>query len=217
MGFLVGATSFAPSPPPPLPSSSPSTSRFLLLCSNNVTNSKRRRPPPSASLRRQDTNDDEFSVKRRDFVLVGVSVLPFLQFRSPAMADERGESEIKTSKLNQGSEVAVSEGTSSNPFVSLLNGLGIFSAGVLGALYALALQDTKSAQEAIESLRNQLKDRERALITKEKDFEARLQNEQEERNKERKKAQEDKLSLISQLNSAKDVVTGLGRELSSEK
>lgn len=63
----------------------------------------------------------------------------------------------------------------------------------------------------------QLGDRERALVTKEKDFEARLQLQQEEWNKEREKAQEEQLSLINQLNSAKEVVTGLGRELSSEK
>lgn len=86
MGFLVGATCFAPSPPLTL-HSSPSTSQFLLLRSRNVAISKRRRPT-SASLRRQDANDDDVSVRRRDFVLMGVSVLPFLQFRSPAMADE---------------------------------------------------------------------------------------------------------------------------------
>lgn len=90
--------------------------------------------------------------------------------------------------------------------MSLLNGLGIFSAGVLGALYALARKDTKTALETIDSLNNQLKDRERALVTKEKDFEARLQLHQQEWNKERKKSQEEQLSLTSQLNSAKKAV-----------
>lgn len=92
MGFLVGATCFAPSPPVHFSRflTSPSTSQFVLLCSSsNVANSKRRRPPPSASLRRQDAHHDEvYSAKRRDFVLLGVSVLPFLEFQSPAMADE---------------------------------------------------------------------------------------------------------------------------------
>ncbi|WZZ29031.1 hypothetical protein YC2023_012432 [Brassica napus] len=86
-----------------------------------------------------------------------------------------------------------------------------------GVLAALARKDTKTAQATIESVNNQLGDRERALVTKEKDFEARLQLQQEEWNKEREKAQEEQLSLINQLNSAKEVVTGLGRELSSEK
>ena len=55
------------------------------------------------------------------------------------------------------------------------------------------------------------------MVLKEKDFEAKLQHEQEERKKEVEKAKEEQLSLINQLNSAKDLVTELGRELSSEK
>ncbi|KAF2583527.1 hypothetical protein F2Q68_00003039 [Brassica cretica] len=216
-GFLIGSTCSSPSPPLhssrflPSPSSS---SQFLPLCSTNAANSKRRRPP-SASLRRHDA----VSFKRRAFVLVGISVLPFFQLQSPALADERDGDEVKTSKLNQESEVAVSEGTTSSPntFLSLLNGLGIFSSGVLGALYALARKDTKAAEETIESLKNQLKDRERALVLMEKDFEARILLTQEEWNKERKKAEEERFSLINQLNSAKEVATGLGKELSSEK
>ncbi|CAA7057956.1 unnamed protein product [Microthlaspi erraticum] len=215
MGFLIGGSCFAPSPPLHSRFFPSSSSPSQLLCSSNVAKFKRRRPP-SASLRREDANGEDASVKRRAFILVGVSVLPFLQFQSPAMADER-DSEIKTSKLNQEAEVAVSEGTSPNPFLSLLNGLGIFSAGVLGALYALARKDTAMAEETIESLKNQLRDRERALVLKEKDFEARLKREQEERNKEQKKAKEEQLSLINQLNSAKEMVTELGLELSSEK
>ncbi|KAF3534341.1 hypothetical protein DY000_02042827, partial [Brassica cretica] len=117
-----------------------------------------------------------------------------------------GVNETNTSKLNQEPE--------EHPQIYFLNGLGIFSAGVLAAL---ARKDTKTAQATIESVNYQLGDRERALVTKEKDFEARLQLQQEEWNKEREKAQEEQLSLINQLNSAKKVVTGLGRELSSEK
>lgn len=66
-------------------------------------------------------------------------------------------------------------------------------------------------------LKNQLKDKERALVTKEKDFEVRLQLHQEKWNKERKKTKEEQFSLTNQLNSTKEVVTGLGQELSSKK
>ncbi|CAN6925830.1 unnamed protein product [Brassica oleracea] len=208
MGFIIGATLSSPV------SSSPFfsilsiifllfsiASHFVLLCSSNVANCKRRRPT-SASLRRQDADDDAASFNRRAFFLVGISVLPF---RSPAMSDER-VNETNASKLNQEPE--------EHPQIYFLNGFGIFSAGVLAAL---ARKDTKTAQATIESVNYQLGDRERALVTKEKDFEARLQLQQEEWNKEREKAQEEQLSLINQLNSAKEVVTGLGRELSSEK
>lgn len=89
-GFLIGSTCSSPSPPLhssrflPSPSSS---SQFLLLCSNNAAKSKRRRPP-SVSLRSQDANNDAVSLKRRAIVLVGISVLPFFQLQSPALADE---------------------------------------------------------------------------------------------------------------------------------
>ncbi|KAL0690925.1 hypothetical protein Bca4012_090604 [Brassica carinata] len=204
MGFIIGATLSSPVSSSPF-FSIPSiifflfsiASHFVLLCSSNVANCKRRRPT-SASLRRQDADDDSASFNRRDFVLVGISVLPF---RSPAMFvfpychhlfHSFQESMRQTHQ-------------------SLIKNL---SAGVLAAL---ARKDTKTAQATIESVNYQLGDRERALVTKEKDFEARLQLQQEEWNKEREKAQEEQLSLINQLNSAKEVVTGLGRELSSEK
>lgn len=43
-------------------------------------------------------------------------------------------------------------GSSSNPFLSLLNGLGIFGAGVLGALYALARKEKKETDEILQSV-----------------------------------------------------------------
>ncbi|KAL0719388.1 hypothetical protein Bca4012_068712 [Brassica carinata] len=216
MGFLIGSTCFAPSPPPLHPSPL-FPSQFLLLCSNDVSKLKLR-PPPSASLRRQDANqDDAVSVKRRAFVLVGISVLPFCKFPLPAMADESEFicvlfhfNEIKTSKLNQETEVAVSQGASPNPFLSLLNGLGIFSAGVLGALYALARKDTRTAQETIESYSIQNKH----LFNPMEKFHIAFSRRVEQGTK---KAQEEQLSLINQSNSAKDVVIGVGRELSCQK
>jgi hypothetical protein len=58
-----------------------------------------------ASLNQEDGYEyDVASAKRRAFLLVGISVLPFLQLRSPALADERGN-EIKTSKVDLETEV----------------------------------------------------------------------------------------------------------------
>ena len=44
----------------------------------------------------------------------------------------------------------------SNPFLSLLNGLGIFGAGVLGALYALVQKEKKATDETLESVSHHL-------------------------------------------------------------
>ncbi|XP_041002132.1 MAR-binding filament-like protein 1-1 isoform X2 [Juglans microcarpa x Juglans regia] len=104
-----------------------------------------------------------------------------------------------------------------NNVLSLLNGLGIFSSGVLGALYALA-QREKTAQNAeIESMKSQLKEKEAAIVSSEKNFESKLLNEQEERTKQLRKVKEEQQSLLSQLNSANSTITGLGQELKREK
>jgi len=97
MGFLIGGSCFVPSvplhsrflsSPSSSSSSSPSSSQFGLLCSSNVAKFKRRRPT-LASLNQEDGYEyDAASAKRRAFLLVGISVLPFLQLRSPALADE---------------------------------------------------------------------------------------------------------------------------------
>lgn len=46
------------------------------------------------------------------------------------------------------------QGASQNPFLSLLNGLGIFSTGVLGAFYALARKEKMASEATIESVNN---------------------------------------------------------------
>lgn len=43
-------------------------------------------------------------------------------------------------------------GSPSNPFLSLLNGLGVLGAGVLGALYAFVLKEKKTTDETLESV-----------------------------------------------------------------
>ncbi|KAG2722969.1 hypothetical protein I3843_02G129300 [Carya illinoinensis] len=104
-----------------------------------------------------------------------------------------------------------------NNVLSLLNGLGIFSSGVLGALYALA-QREKTAQNAeIESMKSQLKEKEAAIVSSERSFESKLLNEQEERTKQLRKVKVEQQSLLSQLNSANSTITGLGQELKREK
>lgn len=45
----------------------------------------------------------------------------------------------------------------SNPFLSLLNSLGVFGASVLGALYALVQKEKNTTNEILESVSHHLK------------------------------------------------------------
>lgn len=47
-------------------------------------------------------------------------------------------------------QLAIQKYTPPNPFLSLLNGLGIFSTGVLAAFYALTRKEKKATEETLE-------------------------------------------------------------------
>ncbi|XP_041002133.1 MAR-binding filament-like protein 1-1 isoform X3 [Juglans microcarpa x Juglans regia] len=245
MGFMTGSPCYLHPPPlcqSRLPSSS-SQSTFLYSCSRNA-GTKRKNVAPMASLQREDPKDG-VHCKRRAILFVGISILPLLQLTARAL--ERvgaNESGLKKQEENQEEKQALQIDAPPNPLqsaaalnplqrdappnplqrdvppnnvLSLLNGLGIFSSGVLGALYALA-QREKTAQNAeIESMKSQLKEKEAAIVSSEKNFESKLLNEQEERTKQLRKVKEEQQSLLSQLNSANSTITGLGQELKREK
>lgn len=88
---------------------------------------------------------------------------------------------------------------------------------MLGSLYALGRKDKAAADATIESMRTVLKDKEAAIVSLEKNFEAKLLNEQEERTSAVKKVKEEQQSLMNQLNSANSTIAGLGKELKGEK
>ncbi|XWS16373.1 hypothetical protein CRYUN_Cryun34aG0081500 [Craigia yunnanensis] len=254
MGFMIGSSCYLQAPI--------STSQVLFPSSESVffnvrnAGTKRRRRsirPPMASMTHEDPNED-VSRKRRAVLLVGISILPFLQLRAKALegstlrrerqrkskSREEGtkelpmevaseesevnkpeENQIAESELNKTEEnqkLEEAQGDSpSNPFLSLLNGLGVFGAGVLGALYALVQKEKKATDETLESIKIKLREKEAAIFSMEKDFESKLLNEREERTKQLKKAKEEQLSLMDRLNSANNTITGLGQELKNEK
>ncbi|KAG2722968.1 hypothetical protein I3843_02G129300 [Carya illinoinensis] len=244
MGFVTGSPCYLY--PHPLyqsrfPSSYSSQSTFFYSCSRNA-GTKRKNVAPMASLQREDPNHG-VRCKRRAILFVGLSILPLLQLTARAL--ERvgtNESLLKKPEENQEAKQALqihappnlSDATLNplqrdappnplqrdvppNNVLSLLNGLGIFSSGVLGALYALA-QREKTAQNAeIESMKSQLKEKEAAIVSSERSFESKLLNEQEERTKQLRKVKVEQQSLLSQLNSANSTITGLGQELKREK
>ncbi|KAK8581234.1 hypothetical protein V6N13_144273 [Hibiscus sabdariffa] len=221
MGFVMGSTCYLQTPIPNSQLLFSSSSSQPVYFNLRNAESKRRRSfrPPMASLSHQDPND-HVSRKRRAVLLVGISILPFLQLRANATEvstlKNEAESELNKPEGNQKAEEARGD-SPSNPFLSLLNGLGIFGTSVLGPLYALVQKDKKATDEALESIKIKLQEKEAAIVSMEKYFESKLLNECEERTKQLKKAKEEQLALLDQLNSANNTIAGLGQELKNEK
>ncbi|GMI82062.1 MAR binding filament-like protein 1 [Hibiscus trionum] len=221
MGFVIGSSCYLQTP---ISNSqllfSPSSSQSVYFNLRNAETKRRRSfRPPMASLSNQDPNDN-VSRKRRAVLLAGISILPFLQLRANAIEvstlKNEAESELNKPEGNQKAEEA--QGNSpSNPFLSLLNGLGIFGTSVLGPLYALVQKEKKATDEALESIKIKLQEKEAAIVSVEKYFESKLLNEREEQTKQLKKAKEEQLGLFDQLNSANNTIAGLGQELKNEK
>ncbi|KAK9282230.1 hypothetical protein L1049_005144 [Liquidambar formosana] len=222
MGFAMGSSCFLHSPlyQTHLPSFSSSSSQsvFSYYCTRNAeTRTRTRNRAPMVSSHHGSSDDGVFC-KRRAILFVGISVLPFLQLRARALEgsviEERA---LRTPEENQDPEQALQKDSSPNPFLLLLNGVGIFSSGVLGALYALAQKERTASEAVIESIRSKLKEKEATIVSMEKNFELKLLNEQEERTKQLKKAKEEQQCLMDQLKSANSTIKGLGQELQSEK
>ncbi|XP_065867288.1 MAR-binding filament-like protein 1-1 [Euphorbia lathyris] len=224
MGFAIGSSHTLLQNHYHYPSSSSSMSSFAsnshLIFSygkNYNVETKRRKMPSVVTCTRQDDPSDIVFSKKRAVLLVGISVLPFLQLRARALETlVTSESELKALD-NQKPELAIQKYTPPNPFLSLLNGLGIFSTGVLGAFYALATKEKKATEATLEYMTAQLKDKDAAIVSLAKNFEAKLLNEQEERRKQLGKAKEEQQILVNQLSSANSTITGLGQELKNEK
>ncbi|KAK6912094.1 hypothetical protein RJ641_024187 [Dillenia turbinata] len=172
-----------------------------------------------ASMRHENIKDLD-SNKRRAILLVGISVLPLLRFRAKA-ADEfvayDRNTKISDVVLVEVSLVCQKQEAQPDPILSLLNGIGVFSSGVIGALYALARKERTATEAALETVKSKLKDKEAAIVSQEKNFERKLLNEQEERTVFLRKAKEEQQALLDKLNSANSTITGLGYELQREK
>ncbi|KAA8541822.1 hypothetical protein F0562_022974 [Nyssa sinensis] len=190
MGFVTGSSSLLPSPLHhsifPTSSSLPCSSQsvFLNSCSRNEDNKKNR--IALACMHHESPNDSGFC-QRRAILFVGISVLPLLKLQAKSLegsatVDLISEAPIaRTPEDNQKAEQSAQGDASPNPFVSLLNGLGIFSSCMLGALYALAQKEKIATEAAIEFIKTKLKEKEAAIASLEKNFESKLLNEQEER------------------------------------
>ncbi|GKB67365.1 hypothetical protein Tco_0928777, partial [Tanacetum coccineum] len=146
-----------------------------------------------------------FSKRALVFEGRGIDNLDAGELQNPARAQE----------LDQISEAHGD--ASSNPFITLSSGIGILTSGVLGAFYALAQKEKSANLATIESMTTKLVEKEAAIVSMQKSFESKLQNEKEERNEQIKKVNQEKQTLLTQLSSANNTVNGLGQELKREK
>nr|CAD1843046.1 unnamed protein product [Ananas comosus var. bracteatus] len=123
--------------------------------------------------------------------------------------------EVLLQEPNQSEPVKLQE-RPGNPFVSLLNGLGIVGSGILGALYATSQKEKAALELSIESMKTKLTKDEAAASSMKENYETRLLNMQEEQQKQARKFQEEEASLLNQLSSAKSTCVALGEELRRE-
>ncbi|KZV40819.1 MAR-binding filament-like protein 1-1 [Dorcoceras hygrometricum] len=126
---------------------------------------------------------------------------------------------LKTLDRIQNTEQTVNENASPtpNPTFSVINSIGVLSSGVLAALYSSAMKEKAISDVTIESVKTKLKEKEAAITSLEKNLELNMLKNEEARNKNSAKANEMQQSLINRLNTAKDAITNLGKEVLSEK
>ncbi|CAH9088533.1 unnamed protein product [Cuscuta europaea] len=205
----------------PHPSSlSPSPSSFF-LAPRNAQN--RRKLRPALALVRAETQNDRDFCNRRMIIFTGISVLPLFQLRARAievsLADSISETlELKAKDQEEEAERRTVEGNEfQNPLISLLNGIGFYGSGVLGALYALAKNENAKSIAALESMRGKLEEKEATIVSMGKMFESELLKEKEEQNKQQRRASEEHQILLNRLNSTNVTIKDLEQELLKEK
>ncbi|CAA0834634.1 MAR-binding filament-like protein 1 [Striga hermonthica] len=171
-----------------------------------------------ACLERESTKDESFC-KRRAILYMGFAALPFVNSNN-ALAVEgfaAKNKELGTLSPNQAAEQAVKGNSSQMPFLSLLNALGYLGSGVLAALYASLKKEKATSDATIESVNLKLKEKDTTISRLEKKFESDLLNEKEARKKALTEANEEKQSLLNQLELADGTVKRLGHDLQKQK
>ncbi|KAI3977352.1 hypothetical protein MKX01_000265 [Papaver californicum] len=196
------------------PSSSLNSQPFFFCSQIQKNVNKEPRLVTMASIHHENPNESNYS-KRRTVLLLGISALPFLQLKPQAAAVEEAGDIVPGE--NQNVEELIQGETPANSFLSLLNAVGIMATCVLGALNILGQQEKTTAEATIKTLENKLIEKEALKDTLEKNFEKKLLNQKEERANQMKKAEEERFSLSSQLSSAKITISGLQKELQTEK
>lgn len=163
----------------------------------------------------QSENQKESDLcSRRTILFVGFSVLPLLNSRASAFEGLSTDSQGQRQKEETEQTIQGSEG---NPFLSLVNGLGVVGSGVLGSFYALARNEKEVSDATIESMEKKLKDKEDAFDSMKKQFEYQLRNEKEDRNKIIRREGEERAAMFNELKAAKVTAMTLDQGLQKEK
>ncbi|XP_068651866.1 MAR-binding filament-like protein 1-1 [Aristolochia californica] len=210
MGFSLGSSFVSQSPP--IQSLSPPHFSFLHRHRMIV---KKRMVTPMASLQSESSSGSSSSSGKRVFLILSISALPFFQLKARAVEGLVQDKQI--TMVASAPDIESPPQAASNPFVALLNGIGIIGLGILGALYALAWREKRDLESTIESMKTKLTEKEAEKSLLEKNFKKKLANEQEERSKQSDKAKEEMVSLSKKLSFAGNEFVRLQRELHTEK
>ncbi|XP_042499280.1 MAR-binding filament-like protein 1-1 [Macadamia integrifolia] len=229
MNFVMGSPCFLQSPLYQSLTPSSSYPPCLSFCSNpkNVKPKKKSKNKSTiaiASLSPEGPSETKFN-RRRGIFLLGISYFSFIQSKAraaDALTKEEqsiimpGSKGVQTAKNIQKEKLHQGE-AQPNPFVALLTAVGILGSGVLGALYALAQKEKAAAEATIESVNTELSKKEAAMVLLRNSAERMLLNEQEERAKQIRKVKEEQQSLLEEVASVNNTVTGLQKELQNER
>ncbi|KAL6539156.1 MAR-binding filament-like protein [Orobanche gracilis] len=181
----------------------------------------RRKNRASVDCLERGSPKDESFCRRRPILYMGFAAIPFPNKNAEAVEGINAEnSEPRTPNQKQQTEQSVEENPSGNPFLSVVNALGFLGPGMLAALYA-SLKKEKETSDAItesdQMINAKLKEKEAAITLLERKFESDLSNEKEYRNMALSKANNEKQSLLDQLELANGTIKSLGGDLQKQK
>ncbi|KAL6497044.1 MAR-binding filament-like protein [Orobanche gracilis] len=177
---------------PTAPSHCSSRSQFWL---RNIPTARRQKTAMAACLRPENLTQERNYCARRAIIITGFAIIPVLNSRAGAIEGLTAEkiTDLRTQDQNK------KESSSGNSFFSFVNALWVLRSGMLVALYAWTKKEMDSANATIESMKVKLNEKEAALSSLEKKFEAELMHEKEARKRALAKANKEKLDYLSVL------------------
>ncbi|KAF3326952.1 MAR-binding filament-like protein 1 isoform X1 [Carex littledalei] len=131
--------------------------------------------------------------------------------------DSKDSAEKEGDKLPKQEPSEEMKGQSGNSFLSLLNSLGLYGSGILGALYARSQKEKAEIESTIALMQAKFGETEKETFQIRKNYEEALMKVKDEQSKRLNKFMEEEAALLNKLNSTKRTIESLGKELNGEK